>query len=902
MSNGIDKSTVKILISEDDALIAADLENHLINLGYTVCGVATSGIKALDLIERHQPDLVMMDIVLKGNMDGITLAEIIRDKWGIPVIFLTAYADTERLARAKMTYPFGYLLKPFHDRDLKITTEMALYVARVEKERSKAKNALIEESAWRRILVQGSRDGIVVLDQAGKVYEANQKFADLLGYDMEEVFDLYVWDWDDQWPREHLLEMIGTVDESGDHFETVHRRKDGSVVDVEISTNGAVRGGRKLVFCVCRDITERKKAEEALRQSEALLNATQRLSKVGGWEWDVKSKKVFWSNEVYRIHDFEPEEFEPGSPDHYTRSLECYRPEDRSVFADAFRKCAKEGIPYDLKFPITTAKGRQIWIRTTAEPAFEDGVVSRVNGAIIDITDQQQTEERIERFGRIFENSLNEILLFKTDDLKFTLTNKAAQKNLGYTQNEMIELRPFDIKPDFNEESFKRLITPLLTGEKEILVFETTHQRKDQSLYDVEVHLQLLRHENEALFAAIILDITDRKQSEAKQERLQAQLQQAKKMEAVGTLAGGVAHDFNNLLQVISGYTQVLLFDKKEGDPDHASLTAIYKAGERAAQLVRQLLLFSRKLETERKPVDINQEIERIRLILERTIPQYVGLELHLGNRLWIVNADRVQFEQVMLNLARNSSDSMPDGGKILISTENQTVVKKDIHPLLGAELGRYVVLTFTDTGQGMDEETVEHIFEPFYTTKETGKGTGLGLASVYGIVKSHGGYITCHSQIGLGTTFRIFLPSAEEIDPDSEKGLQLKSRQDGEVILLVDNDVSVRDFSSKVLKSFGYKVLTAGSEDQTMDIYLNKREEINLVILDIAMPAMGGHKCLQEILRINPHEKVIAAGGYFFSDQLKDLLEAGAAGFIRKPYRTEDMLEKVRIVLDEKM
>ena len=271
----------RILIVEDEVLIAADLEGRLTGLGYTVCGKAITGEEALELAEKCRPDLVIMDIILQGKMDGTEAAEVIRDTWGTPVVFLTAYADTDRLERAKFTYPFGYILKPFRERDLKITVDMALYVAKVDAGRKQAETALMEETIQRRLLVEGSRDGIVVLDHTGKVWEANLQYAQMLGYTEEELLELHVWDWDAQWNKEQILEMIRDVDEEGDHFETRHRRKDGSVFDVEISTNGAVFGGRKLVFCVCRDISERKRTVRELRESEARFRKTFENAPIG---------------------------------------------------------------------------------------------------------------------------------------------------------------------------------------------------------------------------------------------------------------------------------------------------------------------------------------------------------------------------------------------------------------------------------------------------------------------------------------------------------------------------------------------------------------------------------------------------------------------------------------------
>jgi len=241
---------------------------------------------------------------------------------------------------------------------------------------------------------------------------------------------------------------------------------------------------------------------------------------------------------------------------------------------------------------------------------------------------------------------------------------------------------------------------------------------------------------------------------------LEDQLQQAQKMEAVGILAGGVAHEFNNLLQAISGYTQLLQLDKAAGDPDLPRLKAIEKSVARAAQLVRQLLLFSCKDVAEGRNVNLSQEMGHVVSILERTLPGMIDIELHLGSRLWTVKADPHQIEQVLLNLGINAADAMPDGGRLIIQTQNVAINKVHVRQHLGAPPGNYVLLTVSDTGCGMDKETQDHIFEPFFTTKGVGKGTGLGLASVYGIVKGNGGYIYCESGPGQGTTFKIYLPA----------------------------------------------------------------------------------------------------------------------------------------------
>jgi signal transduction histidine kinase len=251
---------------------------------------------------------------------------------------------------------------------------------------------------------------------------------------------------------------------------------------------------------------------------------------------------------------------------------------------------------------------------------------------------------------------------------------------------------------------------------------------------------------------------------------LEAQLLQAQKMEAIGTLAGGVAHDFNNLLQVVRGFTQLLLHGKDPKEPEYRALQKILHASERGAELTRQLLTYSRKVESKRRPVDLNLEVHEVGRLLERSIPKLIEIELHLADDLRTVFADPVQVEQMLMNLALNATDAMAHGGKIVIQTQNVTLDEKYCGTHLEARPGDYALMTFSDTGHGMDEETLKHAFEPFYSTKEVGKGTGLGLSMVYGIVKSHDGHITCESAPGLGTTFRIYLPvmdqEVESVEP----------------------------------------------------------------------------------------------------------------------------------------
>lgn len=372
-------------------------------------------------------------------------------------------------------------------------------------------------------------------------------------------------------------------------------------------------------------------------------------------------------------------------------------------------------------------------------------------------------------------------------------------------------------------------------------------------------------------------------------------------MEAIGTLAGGIAHDFNNLLQAILGYTQILTMGKDESDPELARLYQIENSAIRASELTQQLLTFSRKVESKLRPVDINQEVKHVESLLKRTIPKMISIELALGEDLHVINADPAQLEQVVINLGINARDAMPEGGRLIIETENVFLDEYYCRSHPGALPGNYVCLSITDTGQGMDRETLNHIFEPFYTTKEVGKGTGLGLSMVYGIVKSHRGYIMCYSEPGEGTTFKIYLPALErekreeKTKPENEPDI----RRGDETILLVDDEEILRDIGKEILEEFGYLVLTAPDGETALQLYAKEREKIALIILDLVMPGMGGKQCLEQLLAAAPDAKVVIASGYAVNGPTKAALEAGAKGFIKKPFELKQMLKVIREVLE---
>ena len=507
---------------------------------------------------------------------------------------------------------------------------------------------------------------------------------------------------------------------------------------------------------------------------------------------------------------------------------------------------------------------------------------------ITDLVDQLKQSES--RFRNLFENV--PIGICVTDENGMIIaSNNSMQKTIGYSK-ESVRLVSFDTL--FSDPSESAEILFRIRKEKLIRNYETKFVRPDDTALMVQLTLSAAYLKDQLLIIAIVENIT-------RKRKLEAQLQHARKMEAVGTLAGGIAHDFNNILQAVKGYVSILLLDKTEDHRDRKSLEAVDNAADRAAQLVNQLLMFSRKLDLQRRPLDVNECVEQAAGILERTIPKMITIEFNLERNPWTLLADSIQLEQVILNLGSNAADAMPSGGRIMIETANVYINAGNMPANIWMDPGAYVKLVITDTGLGIDKRVLDHIFEPFFTTKEVGKGTGLGLASVYGIVKEHEGYITCTSEPGQGTSFTIFLPvrPAEKqpsgINPSAEI-----SAAGEENILVVDDESAVQEVVRQGLEGYGYRVLTASSGEEALAVIEKAEPSVDLVLLDISMPGMGGYRCLEEIRKIHLAVKVVISSGYSFEDTdgktSTDLQRPD--GYIQKPYNLSDLAEKVRQIL----
>ena len=512
--------------------------------------------------------------------------------------------------------------------------------------------------------------------------------------------------------------------------------------------------------------------------------------------------------------------------------------------------------------------------------------------------------EREKLYKDLYENAPNAYLTIDKNGV-IRKCNNTAENLITYTKKELLDKTVSELffkKED--QESTLKAFYEILKKDNSIKDYEIEIIHKKHYSLWVSISIDAIKDTKNNLleYRVIAADISKRKDAEKEKIKLEEQLRQSQKMEAVGTLAGGIAHDFNNILQAINGFTEIILLDKEEEDPDYMHLSAIDKSVERAGRLIRKLLFFSRKAETEKKTLKINNEILNAKSMLERTLPKMVEIELQLDKKLWFVTVDAVQIEQVFLNLGTNASDSMPDGGKITIKSSNITFGEQLIQNQMLVLPGNYVQIDISDSGQGIDKDTLKHIFEPFFTTKDIGKGTGLGLASVYGIIKKHEGYIFCNSIFGYGSTFTIYLPAQKHSDKYiSEKTVKKdKNLSIGmETILIVDDEFSILNFAFQALQRSGYKLYTVLSGEQALELYSIKQKTIDLIILDMNMPGMGGKKCLIEILKINPDAKVIISSGHSIDGQRQILKDIGSVAYMAKPYKLIDLSKTIRQVLD---
>jgi PAS domain S-box-containing protein len=503
--------------------------------------------------------------------------------------------------------------------------------------------------------------------------------------------------------------------------------------------------------------------------------------------------------------------------------------------------------------------------------------------------------ESEEQYRDLFENA-NELIQSVSCEGRFLRVNKKWKDTLGYSEEDIANMSIWEIIDPEAASHCQEVFSQIFCGDR-VDVIETTFIAKDGTAIPVEGTASCRLADGKPVSTrSIFRDIREKKRNEEEKNKLKSQLGRVQKLEAIGTLAGGVAHDFNNLLMTIQGNVSLMLLDVDPSNLHHKTLNDIENAVKNGAKLTRQLLGYARKGNYNVKPVNLNQIVEETSEAFGRTRKE-IAIYLRLGQNAHSIEADQGQLEQVLLNLYVNAADAMPGGGDLVIATFN--VSHRDMSgKLYNPKPGCYVKLTLTDTGIGIDKKTQERIFDPFFTTKEMGRGTGLGLASVYGIVKSHGGYIDVESEPASGTTFSIFLPASGKVINERVESPKQIIKGSGS-ILIVDDEEMVLNASAQMLKRLGYTVSKATGGKQAIESYKENKDQLDLVILDMIMPDISGSETFDKMKKINPDVKVLLSSGYSIEGQASEILSRGCSGFIQKPFGMKKLSETINEIID---
>jgi two-component system, cell cycle sensor histidine kinase and response regulator CckA len=773
--------------------------------------------------------------------------------------------------------------------------------------RIEAERVLRESEGRYRAFFEEGPDGVVILNpENGQAIEFNDRACQQLGYSREEFAQLRVPDIDASETAEEVQVHIRKVMREGrDDFETRHRTKEGKIRHVQVTAQVIDAGKRSFYHCIWRDITDRKRAEDALRESERKYRELVENANSIILRWNPRAEITFLNEFGQKFFGYREDEILGRNvvgtitPDMESTGRDL-RPLMKSICEnpEAFEQNINENMLRD---------GRRVWIAWTNKAVFDsEGNLLEVLSVGTDITELRRAEEALResevRFRQMVESSPIAIGI-ATPGADIQYVNPKFQDIFGYTLEDIPRLDDWFSRaypdPVYRGHIGAQWQAALEVAAPEIrpgVGLETQITCRDGSVRTMQIFGTMMADQVLAMFN----DITEHKNAEIEKEKLQEQLLQAQKMESVGRLAGGLAHDFNNLLSVILGHAELALMKIKQGQPFYDRFKEIQAAAQRSAELTGQLLAFARKQTIAPKVLDLNATVEAMLKMMRRLIGEDIDLAWHPETGLWPIMMDPSQVDQILANLCVNARDAIAGVGKVTIETKNMTFDETYYAVHAGFNHGEYVMLVVSDNGCGMHKETLDKLFEPFFTTKGLGKGTGLGLATVYGIVMQNDGLINVYSEPGEGTTFKIYLPryGGKALAANVE-GTPKQLIRGHETILLVEDDLAILDMGRMMLEDLGYRVLVASLPGEAVRLAREHAGDIHLLITDLIMPEMNGRELAQNLLSLHPQIKSLLMSGYTANIIAHHGVLDEGIHFIQKPFSIPDLASKVREALD---
>ena len=761
---------------------------------------------------------------------------------------------------------------------------------------------LLRESEERyRSLYVDSRDAVMVLSPEQGFLAANPATIKLFGCRDEEDFTSYTpaalspeRQPDGVLSTEKAQEMMRLALKNGSHFfEWTHCKTDGTPFPATVLLSRFEHGDTRLLMATARDITENKRAEDALRESENLLARSQQIAQVGSWMLEAGANRLTWSDEVYRIFGLDPQEFSPT----YEGFLEAVHPEDRAAVDEAYWGSLREAKDaYEIEHRIVRRRTGEV--RHVHEKCVHErdgaGEVLRSVGMVQDITERKHAEEKLreseEKYRTLIEDSIEGIAITKGNQILFA--NRALLDICGYdsfeelAQDSMLDVVAPEDRPRVYERVLRRE-----SGQPEESPFEFRILRKDGAKRDVRTQSADITIGNRRFTQTTFQDITAWKRAEAARQSLEMTVQHKQKLESLGVLAGGIAHDFNNILNIIRGNVHHLQKTVPETASARRFVDNVERSVARAEALTRQMLAYSGKGHFLLQVLDLSDVVKEIIQLLQSSVSKKVTLQTNLAKDLPPIEADIAQIQQVAMNLILNASEALDEdrGGMVEISTMALHCTDdylRESRALFNVPEGDYVCLEVRDTGCGMNKETRERLFEPFFTTKFTGRG--LGMAAVLGIIRGHRGSIFVESAPDKGTTIRALFPVAiQPVPVTADNAPPSPAAPSGRTgtILFVDDERDMLELGALALEQMGYTVLTAADGLEALEVFRSRHEDINCVLLDLSMPRLDGVQTLAELRGIKPGIHVILASGYAEQELKARLVGQKVDAFIEKPY-----------------